>query len=197
MDSSIQPNEAKRLFGRLRGALLNLDSLLSEIVTTKAWEPLGYASFAEAWAAELGDVKLTGRMLAAVAYTMFDCGSSAEDVATTVTGLGPKKTEALHTAYVRGLPADKAEQFMSKMTSTSGRRIEVPARTVELEPGETFVAAHVRGASTRRNSVTLEGFSDDEIVTWKATAEAAGLPYRTWLRDLLRDAANTASGVES
>ena len=88
-------------------------------------------------------MKLTGRMLAAVAFTMFDCGSSADDVAATVTGLGPKKTEALHTAYVRGLPADKAERFMSKMTSGGGRRIEVPARTVELEPGETFVAAHV------------------------------------------------------
>ena len=54
MNSTIQPNEAKRLFGRLRGALLNLDSLLSEIVEAKAWEPLGYTSFAEAWAAEIG-----------------------------------------------------------------------------------------------------------------------------------------------
>lgn len=182
--------DASRLFGRLRGALLALDEVLGEVIEHRAWEPLGYSSFAEAWAQQLGDMRLSGRLAATVAYAMFDTGSTPEQVSAAVHGLGPVKVKALHQGYVRGLDSGQAARLAAKSERRSPRRVDVPARTIELDEGETYIGGYVRKPGVKRNSVTLDGFTDDEIAAWKQYAEEAGADYREWLRDVLREAAN-------
>lgn len=43
--------EAEALWTKLSNLWEDLDQTILEIVQTKSWEPLGYRSFAEAWAA--------------------------------------------------------------------------------------------------------------------------------------------------
>lgn len=203
--------EASRLFGRLRAALLDLDTILADITEKKAWEALGYETFAEAWKDKLGDVKLSGSLTAAVAYAMYDTGSTPEQVAEAVHGLGPVRTSLLHQAYVKGLNPQQAERFAAKSTSTPPRRVVSQGRVIEasrpvtdeagnpipLGKGETYVAAHIRGPAKERGSITLEGFSEDEIATWKAYADRRGVKkYREYLADVLRGEMNRRTGAD-
>lgn len=55
--------DAKKLFNKLKNRLLSIEKTLVEIVDNKAWEPLGYGTFVEAWDTEMRGVRLaTGAM---------------------------------------------------------------------------------------------------------------------------------------
>ena len=66
-----------------------------------------------------------------------------------------------------------------------------------MAEGKTTVRAHTRSAPTRRNSVTVQGFTDDEISRWKIAAGELGIDFPTWCRDLLRDALNNEVGADA
>lgn len=49
--------QATRSWDDLRSAFTRLDEALQHIIDARAWEPLGYDSFAEAWASEMRGVR--------------------------------------------------------------------------------------------------------------------------------------------
>lgn len=83
-------NRAEALFNQLADALNNAERTIIEIIKTKAWEPLGYATFAEAWDDRLAGIRLaTGAMRAHVVYALLEDGLTAEQAsATSGVGIG-------------------------------------------------------------------------------------------------------------
>lgn len=176
-------NEAKALFNSLRGSLIGIDRDLKKIVDARAWEPLGYATLSEAWAAELADIDYTtGAARSAAVYALLESGATDDDVMRCVKGVGPAAAPEYRTAFAAGVPSAKAPEHVRAMTRKP--------RPAHSRNGNSYVQGHYRRPATRRGSVTLEGFSDDELTRWKKAAAAEDLDYRVWLADLLRGAAN-------
>lgn len=183
----ITKNEAKALFNSLRSSLLGLDRDLKKLVDARAWEPLGYVSLAEAWAAELGDIDYTDRPVARAAaiYALFETGAGDDDVMRCVKGVGPATVSVWRASFAAGVPEKAAPAHVKTM-------IRKP-RPAHSRTGDSYVQGHYRRPATRRGTVTLEGFSDDELTRWKKAAAADDLDYRVWLSNLLREAADTAA----
>ena len=67
--------EAEALWSELREALVNAEAKLIEIIETRAWLPLGYATFVDAWNARMHGFRFMGDVVKAhVVYTMIDEG---------------------------------------------------------------------------------------------------------------------------
>lgn len=108
MTAKMTKRQATALWGKLREHFVNAEDVIREIVDTRAWEPLGYKTFAEAWKATLSDVTLGVEIRPHVVYQMLGEGWSAEEVATAVRGLSPDGVESLERQRSNGVPADKA-----------------------------------------------------------------------------------------
>lgn len=104
----ISAREAQKLWGLLRQHFINFERTLEEIVDKRAWEPMGYASFPEAWTAQMGDITLAAELRPHVVYAYFDAGASIGDVAAGVKGIGRDRAEALNRQRDSGVPASDA-----------------------------------------------------------------------------------------
>lgn len=181
----ITKNEAQKLWGQLRNAILNLEGLLEEIVEKRAWEPLGYNTFHDAWEKELAGVKLAGAMQSKVIYAMFSAGATPNDVASAVEGIGSVKAKAYEEAYDKALPVNLADKYVSTQ-STLG----------PLADGETIVHAHVRRKPQFSGKITVDGFDEEEVSTWKDLADKNQLDWKELVRETLRNGLNSELGVE-
>lgn len=185
--STISKAEANNLWNDLKNNLLLAQETLEKIVESRAWEPLGYETFVDAWADRLSGVPLAGVMEANVVYAMFDSGAEVDDAHKAVASVGPAKARAYKQAHDAKLAPKDA--FLHAGSMSRVKRQTPP-------PGSIFVEAHYRKQGSRRNSVYLEGFTDEEIDTWKAVASKRKIDYREWLKSLLREAANEAVAEE-
>ena len=134
--------QAETLWANLRSNLLAAEDNIRQIITTRAWEPLGYESFAECWADRLGDVKLAGELRAVVVFAMFDDGATDRDVAMAVGGVGVSTVTALRDAHRKGLEAGEASVIARpqrrQKKSDMPRIVTVP---VTIEEHAALVAA--------------------------------------------------------
>lgn len=175
---SMNKKQAEQLWNELRGSLLATEETLKAIIEHRAWEPLGYDTFHEAWADRMGGVQLSGAIEASVVFAMFDSGATPADAAHVVKGVGPRRAKAYHQAHGVGMAPADAEAHAVRMMR------------VNMKPGETFVPAHVRGKAKRRNQIIMDGFTDDEIVAWKREAEELDMPWKDFCREKFREAMN-------
>lgn len=169
---TVSHSTAAALFAELRGNLLAAEETITQIIHAKAWESLGYASLAEAWASEMKGVRLAGVVEAHLLYAMFEQGTSVNDAAQAVHGVGPTKANAYHHAWTRDLPPSQAERHAASMARN--------------RKGGTYVGSHYRRKATKRNTITMEGFTDEEIETWKKAADARGVAFKDWARETFR-----------
>lgn len=173
-------SQATKLWNTLRDNFLTLDNTLTKIIEAKAWEPLGYATFTEAWADKMSGVRLAGAMEATVVYAMLDAGADATDVALSVSGVGGVKSKAYAQAYGAGMDPAQAARHAASMSRAPRK----------LGPGETYVAGYIRGQQQKRNSITLRGFTDEQIAEWKSRAESAGMKFSEWASAVFEQAAD-------
>lgn len=127
---TITERRAAKLWAELRQAFARVDQLLPEIIETKAWEPLGFASFTEAWAAKMDGLTLAPELKAFVIYPMFDEGATLDDIQRAVKGVGPRQAEAYKQQKDNGVPPEFA-------TTVIRERKPLPA-------GKTIVRQHTR-----------------------------------------------------
>lgn len=173
---TIDKSTAHKMWERLRGSLLDAQSSIEEIITHKAWEPLGYETFQEAWEDRLSDVKLSGVMRATVVLAMFDQGATEIEVATTVAGVGPVRAKAYKQAHRAKLTPKMAELHAEKMVT---------------------VKPYTRSLPERRNALRVEGFHDDEIQAWNRIAEELGVDRNELLREALREGMREWGGLRA
>ena len=75
--------KAIELWDRLGDALADMQAAIIEVIETRAWEPLGYSNFFEAWNARIaGRTKIADALRPHVVFQMLDEGRSVTEVAT-------------------------------------------------------------------------------------------------------------------
>ena len=99
---------AEKLWTELRTGLLNTEQTIAQIIHDKAWEPLGYGSFIEAWKVRLSDITFATELRPPVIYEMYRQGALPEDVALAVKGISRNGAEALKRQMDNGVPAKVA-----------------------------------------------------------------------------------------
>ena len=117
---------AEKLWGQLATSLLATEKLITQIIHDKAWEPLGYHSFTEAWAARMADTRLGGELRAHVVYAMLREGSTPENVAAAINGISHRVAEQLADEMAAGVPASSAGQRRRPRDPSPFKTVFVP-----------------------------------------------------------------------
>lgn len=142
---------AEALWAELRSALARFDRVLSQIIAARAWEPLGYDTFSQAWADRMSGTRLgTAAMAAQVVYALIEDGLDRGQALLTLgpsSGVGLAKFDTL------------AHQFHNG---------------VAVEDATIFVRRHIRGAAQPPHMVHVE-LSHDEWLHFRAVADGRGL----------------------
>jgi hypothetical protein len=150
--------QAAELWNALRSHFLNFSNALAEIIEKRAWEPLGYSSFPEAWTATMGDVTLAAEFRPHVVYAYFMAGASDEEVAEGVKGVGRESAAALRRQRDHGVPASHASTRArrkpdSTMVREHERKKPSAADTVHIKLGVLKLRRYQRIARKRGESV--------------------------------------------
>lgn len=137
--------QAEQLWSELRDLFVNAEQAIVKIIESKAWEPLGYDTFAQAWAGRMSGVRLAASCTAHVVYALLAEGIAEGDAATLV-GMPPPVATRLRQQRDNGVPASSAslraprgapvshtvvKQYERSKTSSEPRLLHL-----ELEPGE-------------------------------------------------------------
>lgn len=184
---SISKHEAQALWNRLRAGLLGVERDIKKIVETRAWEPLGYVSFVEAWDAELRGVEFTGAIQATVVLSLYDSGATPEEIAAVVYDVGPSKAAHYQKAHAVGLTPADAYDHVSSMTAAKREP------KVTLKDDEVWVEAHIRKMGEKKNSIHMEGFTDTQMEQWKTHADAVQIKFKEFCRNVFEEAMENAT----
>ena len=109
--AKISKKRAEALWDDLRSALELSEEKIAESVKARAWEPLGYESFADCWADRLSGLRLYGEIRAVVVFQMFDEGASESTVREAVSGVGPVESKRLKQAHTKKMSPKSAAVF--------------------------------------------------------------------------------------
>lgn len=110
MDERISREAAESLWADLREAFVNAEVTLVKIIEARAWEPLGYGSFPEAWAGRMGGVRLASEAVRChVVYALLSEGQTDEQIVSTLGGqVGDQAISRLREQRDMGVPAGLA-----------------------------------------------------------------------------------------
>lgn len=99
---------AEKLWAKLHASLLDVQTAIIEIIANKAWEPLGYNSFGECWAAKMDGISIAAEIRPHVVYQMITEGMTDDEIADAVKGVGPETVRRLAEQRAVGVPASNA-----------------------------------------------------------------------------------------
>lgn len=154
-----QKQEAEALWLKLATGFIMCEEAITSIIENKAWLPLGYATFAEAWRDRMSEIRLAVELNGHVVFALFDDGLTDMEIATIVKGIGVQNAANLRSQKSSGVLAGQA-------IPTRG------ARPKKYPPSRDF-ALHLE-------------FTPDEIAEWKAIALDNGFDLKQtaigWIR---------------
>lgn len=157
-DAGSPEMRAMELWDRLRTLFLATQDTLEKIIYEKAWEPLGYASFAEAWQDKMGDITLASELRPHVVYQLLADGLNVNAIAAAVKGVGPAAVAGLQRQRSNGVPAKHASLTV---VSRHLRNKPAPRSTLHLEVGESAYVEYQRIA--KKVKMTVEEIALDAI----------------------------------
>jgi hypothetical protein len=96
---------AQELWERLKKDLFGAQVTIVEIIESKAWEVLGYPSFAAAWRVYMSDITLAAEVRPHVVYQMLAEGKGIDEIADAITGVGPETVRNLKRQRDNNVPA--------------------------------------------------------------------------------------------
>lgn len=138
---------ATALWDALRQHFTNAADTIRAIIEDRAWEPLGYLSFAEAWGREMKDVSLADEVRAHVVYQLLEDRVPLQDIPDMVGGIGPVMAEGLARQRRNGVPADCA------VVREHLRRPPSQPDTLRIKLGATMLYEYRRAARLQNESV--------------------------------------------
>ena len=160
--------QAEALWADLRSALVNFEKALAAVIEARAWEPLGYDTFAQAWADRMRGTRLgTAASAATVVYALIDSGLSKDETLLTLgpsSGVGPERFDVLARQKESGVPPELA--------------------TTHVRSGRSVVREHEREAPSEPHVVRI-ALTPDEYRHYKAIAERRGLDLASEARSAL------------
>lgn len=155
-----QKQEAEALWLKLATGFIMCEEAITSIIENKAWLPLGYATFAEAWRDRMSEIRLAVELNGHVVFALFDDGLTDMEIATIVKGIGVQGAANLRSQKSSGIAAKSA-------LSTRG------AKPRKYPPSRDF-ALHLE-------------FTPQEIAEWKAIALDNGFDLKQtatqWIRE--------------
>lgn len=150
LQNDITQRQATKLWEQLRSHFVNAQKVIEEIIETQAWEPMGYASFAEAWAAQMFDITIASEIRPYVVYQMITEGASDEQVAAHVKGMGRDRAAALRRQRGNGVPARLASMSTrdpeSSVVREHLRKKRGPAEELHIHAGVVMLRRWNRDA---------------------------------------------------
>lgn len=168
LKNELTSRQAQKLWALLRQHFVNFERTLEEIIEKRAWEAMGYESFAEAWTAQMGDITLAAEFRPHVVYAYFDQGASIADVAAGVKGISTDRAAALKRQRDNGVPPDAASM-------STGRR---------PQSGETVVGSYIRKDSNAEASTVHVTLTSLKYKRYQKKAKQLGIA----LEDICREA---------
>lgn len=128
--------QAVDLWVSLRHHFVNAAAVIEQIIETRAWEPLGYDSFTEAWNAQMGEITLAVEVRPHVVYQMLTEGYDYDAIAEKVKDVGRDRAESLDRQRRNGVPAKDATmtvvaRHLRKRPSVAGV-IHIPVGPIAL-----------------------------------------------------------------
>ena len=133
------------MWSKLRQHFVNAATVIEEIIERRAWEPLGYESFTEAWHSQMEGVTLAVEVRPHVVYQMLTEGYDYEAVATVVPGVGRDRVESLDLQRRRGVPARDASMSVVRKhlrkKPTGAAWIHVDVGTIALKRYQKLAAS--------------------------------------------------------
>lgn len=151
--------EAKELWNNLHNLFLQAEETIRAIIAVKAWEPLGYETFASCWLAQMRNITVANEIRPYIIYQLFDENLTADQVANAVKGIGPEKAAAFKREKDNGVPA----------TAATGRIIR-REHEMKVPPEEQ---THIHLEFTREEIVKWQKIATDKDLTLKEIATAS------------------------
>ena len=142
--------QAVDLWNSLKHHFVNAAVVIERIIETRAWEPLGYDSFSDAWNAQMGDVTLAVEVRPHVVYQMLTEGYDYGAVAAAVRGVGRDRAESLDRQRRNGVPARDASLSVVRRHM---RRKPSAASTIHVEVGTIAMRRYQKIAEKRGTTV--------------------------------------------
>ena len=163
MTTKLTKKAAEALWDELRQGFVNVEATLVKIIQTKAWEPLGYATFTEAWAAKLQGIRLaTDECRAHVVYAMLSDGTDDVTIIRQ-SGVGDQAVARLRQQKADGVPPGCASvRSHTRRLPVQPYKVMVPLTHDELEAAKTACAQlgldHTEEAAeaVRKHYLTLQ-----------------------------------------
>jgi len=126
--------DAEALWAAVRDTLANVEEAIKAVIAAKAWKPLGFETFAQAWDARMKGVTLANSVKPYVIYAMLDDHVPLDDIAG-ATGWGLDQVSRAAEDYRIGVPVDGATVVRQHFRKAPSERKTVH---VTFESGEMF-----------------------------------------------------------
>jgi hypothetical protein len=159
-------NDAIKLWDQLRMGLFLVTDTIEKIIEQRAWEPLGYESFFEAWDDKMSDISLAKEIQIRAVYQMLAEGVDVDRIAMANKGIGPGTVENIKRERENGVPAELAKGLPSRGRRTPpppfskpiyvrphGREKASPDSVIKIDVGPTMFAEYARIAKKLGRSV--------------------------------------------
>lgn len=151
--------QASALWDSLRDAFTNLHDAIRRTIEAKAWRPLGYETFTQAWDDRMKGMPLANAVKPYVIYAMLDEGQSIEDI-TGATNWGADQVGRAAEDYRYGIPPEGAtvvrRHFRRAPGAPSRVHIEFPAHEYERIAG--IATAQGRDVAAEARAAVLAHF---------------------------------------
>lgn len=161
---TVTAEQASALWADLRGSFINAEKRIVEIIELKAWEPLGFESFTEAWASKMSGIRLASEELRAhVVYAMFADDLSDDEIIDQVgprSGVSDRQVKLLRRQHGDGVPATLAR---------------------------TRVRSHLRKRPSTARTIHVQ-FDSDEYLQFREIAVTANLTVEGIAAEAIRNA---------
>lgn len=105
---------AEKLWERLHTTLIDTQKTIIEIIQARAWEPLGYESFAKAWVDRMADVQIGIELQPHVVYELLNEQMPLDQIAEMLSGVGPETVNNLARERENGVPPEYAKGRSSR-----------------------------------------------------------------------------------
>lgn len=167
--------EAEKLWRGLADAFESADKKIKCIIDTRAWEPLGYDNFIDAWNERIGNKTTLGTLAKAhVVWAFFDGGATEADVVKAI-GVGDETASRWARERKAGVPASAASPTRPKANATTVRQ-------------------HERAKPSQAHTVKVE-LTPEEYKDFTAQAKAAGVTLEGLAANALRNYFNALRAV--
>lgn len=149
----LSAKQATELWSRLRQHFINAATVIEEIIERRAWEPLGYESFTEAWHSQMEGVTLAVEVRPHVVYQMLTEGYDYDAIASAVKGIGRDRAESLDRQRRNGVPACDASMSGKSVVRRHLRKRPSVAGTIHIQVGPIALRRYQQIAEAREMTV--------------------------------------------